>query len=134
MGIKGNWDRRVSRRGFLGIGGMSAAALALGSKGAAAQSNGGVARNRLNDSELAGCTFAPDGRTFFVNIQDPGLTFAIWGPFGRRDAGRRRQMASAAPPARVAPKISDELAHAAERHGMSPYEAAAFDRLGAPLA
>ena len=25
--------------------------------------------------------FAPNGRTFFVNIQDPGLTFAITGPF-----------------------------------------------------
>ncbi|MBA3794730.1 MAG: Tat pathway signal sequence domain protein, partial [Rubrobacter sp.] len=34
MSINGNWDRRVSRRGFLGIGGLGAAALAMGAKGA----------------------------------------------------------------------------------------------------
>lgn len=42
------------------------------------------ARNALNDRELAGSTFSADGQTFFVNIQDPGLTFAIWGPWGRK--------------------------------------------------
>ena len=31
--------------------------------------------------EFTGCTFTPDRRTLFVNIQTPGLTFAIWGPF-----------------------------------------------------
>lgn len=31
--------------------------------------------------EFAGATFAPDGRTLFVNIQTPGLTLAIWGPW-----------------------------------------------------
>jgi uncharacterized protein len=35
----------------------------------------------FNDSEFAGATFSPDGRTLFVNIQDPGLTLAIWGPW-----------------------------------------------------
>jgi secreted PhoX family phosphatase len=45
--------------------------------------------NRLSGSELAGPTFSPDGGTFFVNIQDPGLTFAVWGPFGRRDPSSR---------------------------------------------
>ncbi len=36
----------------------------------------------LNRSELAGCTFSPDGTTLFVNIQNgPGLTLAIWGPW-----------------------------------------------------
>ena len=34
MSISGNWDRRLSRRTFIGLGGMSAAALVLGSKGA----------------------------------------------------------------------------------------------------
>lgn len=29
--------------------------------------------------EFAGATFSPDGKTLFVNIQIPGLTFAIWG-------------------------------------------------------
>jgi secreted PhoX family phosphatase len=36
-----------------------------------------LGRNALNDSELAGICFAPDGRTMFVNIQRPGLTLAI---------------------------------------------------------
>lgn len=40
-----------------------------------------LARNALNDAEFAGSTFSPDGRTLFVNIQDPGHTFAITGPW-----------------------------------------------------
>jgi secreted PhoX family phosphatase len=92
------------------------------------------AYNRLNDSEFAGPVFSPDGRTFFVNIQSPGRTFAIWGPFPRRNAGRQRQMAVAGPPKGMAPRISPELAEAADRSGMSYLEAAAFDRLGAKLA
>jgi hypothetical protein len=43
-----------------------------------------LARNAYNRSEFAGACFAPDGRTLFVNVQDPGITFAIWGPWGRR--------------------------------------------------
>jgi hypothetical protein len=39
------------------------------------------ALNVLNDSEFAGATFSPDGETLFVNIQSPGITFAIWGPW-----------------------------------------------------
>ena len=33
--------------------------------------------------ELAGVTFSPDGQTLFVNLQVPGRTFAIWGPWER---------------------------------------------------
>ena len=33
--------------------------------------------------EFAGVTFSPDGRTLFVNVQVPGLTLAIWGPWDR---------------------------------------------------
>ena len=40
-----------------------------------------IGRNSTNDSELTGVCFAPDGKTLFVNIQNPGLTFAITGPF-----------------------------------------------------
>ncbi len=43
-----------------------------------------VAKNVVpgaEDSEFAGATFSPDGKTLFVNIQTPGLTFAIWGPW-----------------------------------------------------
>jgi uncharacterized protein len=51
-----------------------------------------IALNRLVSStgtprfgdEFAGATFSPDGRTLFVNIQaSRGVTFAIWGPWGR---------------------------------------------------
>jgi secreted PhoX family phosphatase len=40
-----------------------------------------MAANRMNDSEFAGATFSPDGRILFVNIQKPGLTLAILGPW-----------------------------------------------------
>lgn len=40
------------------------------------------ARNASNTSELAGSTFSPDGSTLFVNIQNPGVTIAITGPWG----------------------------------------------------
>jgi secreted PhoX family phosphatase len=33
-------------------------------------------------SELAGACYSPDGRWLFVNIQSPGITFAITGPWG----------------------------------------------------
>jgi hypothetical protein len=32
-------------------------------------------------SEWAGATYSPDGRWLFVNIQSPGITFAITGPW-----------------------------------------------------
>lgn len=89
---------------------------------------------RLSGSELAGPTFAPDGATFFVNAQGAGLTFAVWGPFRRASAARRRVMAFAAPPSAFAPRIGPELAEAARRHGMGTLEAAAYERLGVPLA
>ncbi len=31
--------------------------------------------------EFAGATFSPDGKTLFVNIQTPGITLAVWGPW-----------------------------------------------------
>jgi secreted PhoX family phosphatase len=40
-----------------------------------------LAYNRLSGDEFAGACFSPDGQTLFVNIQDPGTTLAIWGPW-----------------------------------------------------
>ena len=53
-----------------------------------------IAKNTLNNSEWAGATFSPDGKTLFVNIQGAtrgtaaahageGMTLAIWGPWQR---------------------------------------------------
>lgn len=42
------------------------------------------AANALNTSEFAGACFSPDGKTMFVNIQTPGITLAIWGPWTRK--------------------------------------------------
>lgn len=39
------------------------------------------ANNAYSLSELAGACFSPDGSTLFLNIQSPGLTLAITGPF-----------------------------------------------------
>lgn len=39
------------------------------------------ARNALNFSEFCGVCFSPDGGTMFANIQTPGITLAIWGPW-----------------------------------------------------
>ena len=33
-------------------------------------------------SEFAGATYSPDGRWLFFNIQSPGITFAVRGPWG----------------------------------------------------
>jgi secreted PhoX family phosphatase len=46
-----------------------------------------IAENRINlADEFAGSTFSPDGETLFVNIQQTtGMSFAIWGPWGRID-------------------------------------------------
>jgi len=42
-----------------------------------------LARNALDGgvSEFCGVCFSPDGRVMFVNIQEPGITLAITGPF-----------------------------------------------------
>ncbi len=43
-----------------------------------------LAFNTGYKSEFAGATFSPDGSTLFVNIQGPGLTLAIQGPWQQR--------------------------------------------------
>jgi secreted PhoX family phosphatase len=40
-----------------------------------------IGRNAFNDGDLTGVTFADDGRTLFANRREPGVTFAITGPW-----------------------------------------------------
>ncbi len=40
-----------------------------------------IADNPYSNSELAGVCFSPDGDIMFVNVQYPGITLAITGPF-----------------------------------------------------
>lgn len=40
-----------------------------------------LARNAVSAGEFAGACFSADGRTMFVNCFDPGITFAVWGPW-----------------------------------------------------
>ncbi|KAA9029136.1 alkaline phosphatase PhoX [Niallia endozanthoxylica] len=91
------------------------------------------AENVMNSSEFAGPAFSVDGNTFFVNMQTPGITFAIWGPFARKNSTRRRAMNYAQPPADLAPVVSDKLRAFAEEQGMSMLEAAALERHGMPI-
>lgn len=42
-----------------------------------------LARNEYNGSEFCGPAFSADGSILFVNIQSPGFTLAITGPWGR---------------------------------------------------
>ncbi len=45
-----------------------------------------IARNARGRSEFAGACFSHDSATMFLNIQNPGITFAVWGPWSRRKA------------------------------------------------
>ena len=45
-----------------------------------------LGHNVGHKSEFAGATFSPSGQTLFVNIQGPGHTLAITGPWGQRQA------------------------------------------------
>lgn len=42
-----------------------------------------LGHNAFNHSEFAGATFSPDGKVLFVNIQWPGITLGITGPWRR---------------------------------------------------
>jgi len=48
-------------------------------------------KNALNDAELAGVCFSPDGSTLFLNIYTPGITLAITGPWEKaiKDVSRK---------------------------------------------
>ncbi len=42
-----------------------------------------IAPGNYTQSEWAGACYSPDGKWLFVNIQTPGITFAIKGPWGK---------------------------------------------------
>jgi uncharacterized protein len=42
-----------------------------------------VAPGNFTQTEWAGACYSPDGKWLFVNIQTPGITFAITGPWGK---------------------------------------------------
>lgn len=44
-----------------------------------------LARNDYNNGEFCGPAFSADGKTLFANIQSPGFTLAITGPWGTGD-------------------------------------------------
>jgi secreted PhoX family phosphatase len=46
-----------------------------------------IGRNAASNSEFAGATFSADGKTLFVNIQNPGYTLEITGPWDRITSG-----------------------------------------------
>jgi secreted PhoX family phosphatase len=43
-----------------------------------------IGSNTKRSRELCGACFSPDGTTLFVNVQNPGYTLAITGPWGER--------------------------------------------------
>jgi uncharacterized protein len=45
-----------------------------------------LARTPIPGAELTGPCYSPDGRTLFLNVQEPGMTLAVWGPFERGTA------------------------------------------------
>jgi secreted PhoX family phosphatase len=45
--------------------------------------NAVVKKGDYRRAEWAGACYSPDGRWLFVNIQTPGVTFAITGPWGK---------------------------------------------------
>jgi secreted PhoX family phosphatase len=45
-----------------------------------------IAQVAMGRTELCGCCVSPDGSTLFVNLQRPGMTVAITGPFAKLSA------------------------------------------------
>lgn len=50
-----------------------------------ANSTDAAVKDQFADNEFAGACFSPDGKTMFVNIQTPGITLAIWGPWTEKE-------------------------------------------------
>ena len=78
MSIIGNWDRRVSRRAFLGMGGLSAAALLLGSREALTRPGGSAGYGDLVP-DRGGLIDLPRGFQYRV-ISEQGTTLSNGAP------------------------------------------------------
>ena len=50
-----------------------------------------IARNAQNLSEICGPCFSPDGSTLFLNVQNPGITYAITGPWAQMARAARER-------------------------------------------
>ena len=59
-----------------------------------------LARNEYNNSEFCGPAFSKDGKWLFANIQSPGFTLAITGPWTGTRRRRHAPCASTSPPPR----------------------------------
>ena len=44
--------------------------------------NAKIGPGNYRQAEWAGACYSPDGKWLFANIQTPGITFAITGPWG----------------------------------------------------
>lgn len=77
MSIGGNCERRISRRTFLGMGGLSAAALVLGSKGVMSQTSGSAGYGDLV-SDPGGVIDLPPGFQYRI-ISEEGSALSSGG-------------------------------------------------------
>jgi secreted PhoX family phosphatase len=92
-----------------------------------------LAHVRVSDSETAGATFSPDGKSLYFNIQGEGLTLAITGPFRTAPASTDPPMARALPSRNLEPKVPTDYLMTAMDRGYRKLEAAALHRLELPL-
>ena len=97
MGISGSWDRRVSRKDFLSLGGLSTAALVFGAGEASAQSSGGSAGYGPLVSDPGGMLDLPRGFQYRV-ISEEGSRLSSGSPFRETTTAWRPSGATAAPP------------------------------------
>jgi secreted PhoX family phosphatase len=57
---------------------------------AAGHDPGPIGTGYFGDNEFAGATFSSNGTWMFVNVQTPGITFAITGPWNKGTLGGPR--------------------------------------------
>lgn len=78
LGLLPNGQSFEFARNIIDISSSDAAKLA-----AAGHDPAAIGTGNFSGQEWAGATFSPDGKTLFANIQTPGISFAITGPWGK---------------------------------------------------